>query len=46
VIKEGDFFGEKAIFHLLPRSASILCKTDCVFYVLSFKRITEALRDL
>ena len=29
------FFGEMALLDLEKRSATVLCKTDCVFYVLS-----------
>lgn len=36
-MKSGEVFGEKALTENAPRSASILCKTNCVYIILEKK---------
>ena len=43
-LREGDFFGEKALIEKTTRSADVVCLTDCHFFSLSkedFTRLAE-----
>ena len=45
VLKEGDYFGERALINDAPRLATIVCETNCVFAVLNKKDYKEILYE-
>jgi hypothetical protein len=45
-LKEGDHFGDFALIHKKPRSATILCLEDCLFAVIDKNMYDEDLKNI
>ena len=45
VLREGDYFGERALINDAPRLATIVCETNCAFAVLNKKDYKEILYE-
>lgn len=44
-LSDGDSFGEKALLNREPRSATIICKTNCHFMYLDKEQFNQVLKE-